>query len=380
MFGLFSNSLLDAIGVDTGFWTAAAGGLFAVVVIAYLTRHDIRLSASVAALLMLVEVAFVTLLALIVVIDQGRHGLLSTAPFHPGAATHGVDGFKQAALFAVLAVAGYDVIAPVAEETRRPRRLIPVATFIMAIAAGTYWVLTSYAFVESVPQSTMASYVDSGQFTPIYLVADHYIGVLRVLVPLTGMTAVFACYTAGSTAASRLLYALARDGFGPARLARVDPRTQTPWQAQVLVLSLCAVMPIVLGRWQGTYLGGFAWVAQAMVFFILCLYLLVNVSNIAFHLRFERASFNRLTNLVVPVAAIAIVAYILYASWLDELLLHGGPFRSTTSIAWFSLAWAFVGVVVTAWQFRAGVERRADDLTALPERPAHPAAQPPGPA
>jgi amino acid transporter len=85
MFGLFSNSLLDAFGVATGFWNAAAGGLFAVAVIAYLTRHDIRLSAGVAALLMLVEVAFVTVLAIFIVVHQGIDGRLSAAPFDPGA-------------------------------------------------------------------------------------------------------------------------------------------------------------------------------------------------------------------------------------------------------------------------------------------------------
>ena len=72
------------------------------------------------------------------------------------------------------------------------------------------------------PSGTMAGYVNSGEFTPIYNVADHYIGILRVLVPLTGITAVFAAFTAISITASRLLYALSREGLAPRMFAKVD--------------------------------------------------------------------------------------------------------------------------------------------------------------
>jgi hypothetical protein len=59
-------------------------------------------------------------------------------------------------------------------------------------------------------------------------------------------------------------------------------------------------------------------------------------------------------------------AYILYAGWLDELLLRGGSFRTRTSIAWLALAWALVGVLVTAWLFR----RRGVAGRVLPHAPA----------
>jgi amino acid transporter len=99
----------------------------------------------------------------------------------------------------VLAIAAFDIVAPMAEETRTPRALVPKATIYVTVGAGLYWVFTSFGIVNSVSAGTMASYVNSGQFTPIYLVAGHYVSWLRILVPLTGFTAVFAAFSAISS-------------------------------------------------------------------------------------------------------------------------------------------------------------------------------------
>jgi amino acid transporter len=119
----------------------------------------------------------------------------------------------------------------------------------------------------------------SGQVTPVYLVAGRYIGNLKVLVPLTGMTAVLACFGANALAAGRTLYAVAREGLAPGALAKADPRSRTPWNAQLLVLAVAAVAPIGLGIWQGSYLADFGWTGQVIVFFILIPHLAVNPAN-----------------------------------------------------------------------------------------------------
>ena len=232
----------------------------------------------------------------------------------------------------MLAIAAFDIVAPMAEETRTPRRLVPRATIYVTIGAGLYWVFTSFGIVNAVPAKTMAGYVASGEFTPIYLLAGHYVSWLRLLVPLTGFTAVFAAFSAISIAASRQLYALGREGLAPKMFGRTD-KNKTPWNAQLLVLICCAVLPILISLYQQhNPLLAFGWIGEAYVFFILIPYTLTCVANIFYHLRFHRADFNWVTNLLLPVLGIVINVYIFYKNFFQTFVLHPTSFVTQTSI------------------------------------------------
>jgi amino acid transporter len=125
-------------------------------------------------------------------------------------------------------------------------------------------------------------------------------------VPLTGMTAVLACFGSAMLACSRMLYALAREGFAPRPLARVHPRRRIPWNAQLLVLGLVAIVPVGLGVWQGSYLAAFGWGGQLLVFLVLLPYIAVNLANLVYHLRWRRDEFSWLINGLVPLVGMAV--------------------------------------------------------------------------
>ena len=166
----------------------------------------------------------------------------------------------------------------------------------------------------------------------IYLLAGHYVSWLRLLVPLTGFTAVFAAFSAISIAASRQLYALGREGLAPKIFGRTD-KNKTPWNAQLLVLICCAVLPILISLYQQhNPLLAFGWIGEAYVFFILIPYTLTCVANIFYHLRFHRADFNWVTNLLLPVLGIVINVYIFYKNFFQTFVLHPTSFVTQTSI------------------------------------------------
>jgi amino acid transporter len=333
MFGLFFNSFLNYFGVHTSYTTATLAGLIPILVVGYMTKKDIRISARIVGLFITIEAGFVALLCLYILIKQGVDGNLTWQPFNPTAATAGWTGFLNALLFAVLAIAAFDIVAPMAEETRTPRSLVPRATIYVTVGAGLYWVFTSFGIVNAVPAATMAHYVTSGQFTPIYLVAGHYVSWLKILVPLTGFTAVFAAFSAISLAASRQLYALSREGLAPRAFARTD-RNKTPWNAQLLVLGCCVVLPVLISLYQQRNpLLAFGWIGEAYVFFILIPYTLTCVANIFYHRRFHRNEINPLTNLVLPVLGIAINCYIFYKNFFQTFVLNATSFQLQTSIS-----------------------------------------------
>ncbi|MDQ6818609.1 MAG: APC family permease [Actinomycetota bacterium] len=374
MFGLFFNSLLNVLGIGASKWTAIGAGLVSVAFVGFMTKNDIRVSARLTAIFIMIEAGFVALFAVYIAIKQAVNGNFTLAPFNPGNATAGWTGFQNALLFAILAIAAFDIVAPVAEETKAPRRLVPRATIYVTIGAGLYWVLTSFAFVISEPAGTMAKFVNSGEFTPIYLVAKDYLGALKVLVPLTGITAVFAAFTAISIAASRILYAIAREGLAPAALAKVEDRRRIPWNAHLVVLWATAIIPVLIVLWQhGSPLLAFAWIGQAYVFFVLIPYTLTCVANIIYHLKEGRANFHIIWTGLLPVAAIVINCYIFYKNFIKTLLIDATDFTTQSSIPTICFAAAVAAVFLAAAGLkRTGKLTRPQGFTETDEIPAEP--------
>jgi len=349
-FGTFFNALLTYFHVNATTWTGIGGGVAAILIIGYLNYNNIRLSSLLIGILMVLEGAFIAAVALVIVIKGGHLGHFSATPFNPAAATAGFSGLSLAGIFAFLSIAGVDAVAPVAEEPHTPRRLIPLATILITVIAGLFWTLTSYGFAISVPVKTVEAYVNAGQITPVLPITRSYIGGWAVLVPITGFTAAAASFGAALYAAGRISFALSREGFISGYFKQLHPKFRTPWRAEAVTLLISLVFLIAVSWWQGGPSAAYAYLGEVFVFFVLILYMFVNLANLMYHVRHHRDSFNWFLNGFIPVAGIIIDGYILYKGFfVTELAL---PFKSGSSIVWISLAWALIGIAWAWWWSR----------------------------
>jgi amino acid transporter len=361
-FGTFFNALLSYFHLTASTWTGVGGGIAAILIVGYLNHNNVKLSSLVIGILMVLEGTFIAAVALVIVVEGGHLGHFSAAPFNPSDATLGFSGLSLAAIFAFLSIAGVDAVAPVAEEAKTPRRLIPLATILVTLMAGLFWTLVSYGFAISVPVSTVEHYVAAGQITPVLPITRSYIGGWAVLVPITGFTAALASFGASLYAASRITYALSREGFLNRYFAGLHPRFATPWRAEAATLLASLVFLIVVSFWQGGPSSAYAYLGEIFVFFVLILYMFVNLANLVYHARFQRSSFNWFLNGFIPVAGIIIDGYILYKGFfVTELAL---PFKIGSSIVWFSVAWAVIGI---AWAFWWTRRRRLSSISLASE-------------
>jgi putrescine importer len=349
-FGTFFNALLSYFHVTANTWTGVGGGIAAILIVGYLNHNNIKLSSLVIGILMVIEAIFIAAVAIVIVVKGGHLGHFSAAPFNPGAATLGFSGLSLAAIFAFLSIAGVDAVAPVAEESKTPRRLIPLATILITLMAGLFWTLVSYGFAIAVPVGTVEHYVAAGQITPVLPITRSYIGGWAVLVPITGFTAALASFGAALYAASRITFALSREGFLNNYFADLHPRFRTPWRAEAATLVVSLVFLIAVSFWQGGPESAYAYLGEIFVFCVLILYMFVNLANLVYHLRFQRATFHLFLNGFIPVAGIVIDGYILYKGFfVTELAL---PFKIGSSIVWFSVAWALIGIIWALWWTR----------------------------
>lgn len=233
----FADDTADRLlGIDIG-WQAWAA--IAIVLVALLGFRRITLTARVLGVALLLEVAVLLVLDAAILFDRGP-GAFSLEVFAPSNVFGGVVGV--AVIYAFSSFLGFEGTAIYAEEATEPRRTIPRATYAAVAVVGIFYVFTTWALLAGagVEQAAATAAQDPGGF--VFALSDQFVGsastdVLNVLI----VTSSFAAVLAFHNAAARYFYALARDGFLPAPLARTHPRWRSPYVAgmvQVTVLAL----------------------------------------------------------------------------------------------------------------------------------------------
>jgi amino acid transporter len=344
IFGLFFNELLGFAGLRTSHLTYALGVLAATGLLIPMVYGNVTVTAKAAVFFLLFEVAVITALCITIFVVQGAHGHFTAAPLDPARATGGANAISHAVLFGILAFTGFDVVSTVAEETKTPKSLVPVATILSICLVGLFWVLASWAFSIAVPPATVAHLAASG-VTPITPIANLFWHRWGVIVTITGMTASLGCYLGGMLTLGRVGFAMARDGSFPARFAKLHPRYQTPWNVLHVGFVLVFVVTGVIGGLISNPYNVFIWSGEAVVFFAVITYFFVNLGNLLYYRRFKRESFHWFSNGVVPVFGMAVLVYALYKAFF--VALWGSGFALGRSVIYFAVGWAVVGALYT---------------------------------
>jgi amino acid transporter len=144
----------------------------------------------------------------------------------------------QAALLLLFAYSGFENTPAAAGEYKNPQRDVPFALLVNITV-----VTTLYFAVQWVALGTLPLVGESP--TPLADAARGFLGGWAGwLLTIGGAVSILG--TNGNTvfAGPRYLFAMARDGFGPAFLGRVHPRFRTP--AWAVVLTVAIALPLAL--------------------------------------------------------------------------------------------------------------------------------------
>ncbi|HEY0334152.1 MAG TPA: APC family permease [Stenotrophomonas sp.] len=149
-----------------------------------------------------------------------------------------VGNLGEAALLLLFAYAGFENIPAAASEYHNPRRDLPFALIAMIVS-----VTSIYVVVQVVAQGNLPGIATSQ--APLADAASRFSGEFLALVLTVGATISILGTTSNTVMLGpRFLYALAKDGYGPAFLARVHPRFHTPAAAVITqgVISLALAL------------------------------------------------------------------------------------------------------------------------------------------
>ena len=144
-------------------------------------------------------------------------------------------GVIAGSVFTLLALGGFEGAAPLAEETRDPRRTVQRAVLLATLCIGILYVFTTYAAAVAFGPDKFSTFTSSGPASWEGMARNLY-GLFWFLVFLAIVNSTIANANAGVNVASRMSYAMGRIHAFPHAFARVHPRFRSPVLAIVTVV------------------------------------------------------------------------------------------------------------------------------------------------
>ena len=146
-------------------------------------------------------------------------------PFAP----NGFAGIKAGAAIVFFAFIGFDCVSTVAEETRNPRRDMPIGIIGSLVICTIIYVLVAAVFTGMIPLHALQSALGHEKAEPLAL-AFRYVNLpwAGIIVAFGSIVAQLAVLLVLQMGQARIFFSMARDGLLPDIFARVHKKFKTP--------------------------------------------------------------------------------------------------------------------------------------------------------
>ena len=283
------------------------------------------------------EVVLLLALSLTILVKGGNSGLSGTPFSWPGSGK--ASDVLLAFSLAVLAFGGFEAAAPLAEETRNPRRNVPIAVLGAVLVSGVIYVVGSYALVTAFGVGHANALASDGN--PFHTAAKAFLPFVAPLITWVFLSSVTSSYVAANTQTSRVIFAGARGGLWSHALASVNPRFKTPrgrrgvaFVAPSILIGIISTAFTDPGTASG-FLGTWG------ILGLIIMYLVANVALVVEWAKFRRNGIHKNVWLwvVTPLIGVVVLAIPI---WGD---LHPGQPSPFNSLPWLTIGLILVGVI-----------------------------------
>jgi len=221
--------------------------------------------------------AIITVGGLVLIIFLGMT-FETTEPVDYFDAPNGVTGIILAFVLIFFAFIGFEDMANVAEEVKRPKKTLPRAIILSVLITGVIYILVSLSVVRVINWEELGR-----SAAPLAAVAERSLGpeggvVLSAIALFATASTVLITIVAGS----RMLYGMANNKSLPLSLGKIHSKTKTPW---------IAVIGILITSVAFAFIGDIVIVANITVFAVVITFAMINLSVIV--LRYTESSLER---------------------------------------------------------------------------------------
>lgn len=219
LLGSTASPLLDQwLGLEVPWWLVAAGcWLF----VALLGRQAVDINGRVLAALLVAEIVIIVVLSASNLLHPAG-GEVDLAALAPGALVG--DGAGAILVLAMLGFIGFEAATVYAEESRDPRRTVPLATYTSVIVLALLYTVASWAMTVAVGTDTIVAASQEQQTGVIFGLAGAQLGSTVVTITeVLLITSIVAATVSFHNTVARYMFSLGREGVLPRALGRTGP-------------------------------------------------------------------------------------------------------------------------------------------------------------
>jgi amino acid transporter len=364
-FAYFANLKLAEFGMNVPWvWLA----FIMTIGIAILSYFDVKVSAAILGVALICEVLILLVFDFSTLSAAGTS--FSLEALNPVNAFKGFDAFKSASgtdlaagaaaiglFFAFWSWVGFEMAPNYGEESRDPKRIVPLSLYISVIGLGIFYTITSWCATSAYPTIQDAIAKAQGDSAHFFLepIARNAGGWAETLMSYLILTGAFACGMAFHNTCARYLYSLGREGVLPATLGRTHKVYKSPHIASTTQSVIAAIIIIIYAIVMGTddptkqaYLGLYGLMALLGTSLVLIAQAVVSIAIVVYFQKHHADDAHWFATMVAPIVSFiaqAIVIYLLFSN-IDFL---GGGLSFANHIWWIDCLVIILGIALAYW-------------------------------
>jgi amino acid transporter len=321
-----------------------------------LTHRGVQISARVTAIMGGLEVLIMLALAITFLLRPG-HDSSYLAPLTPASSPNHFGGVLAGMVFSILALAGFESPAPLAQEARLPGKSIGQAIMVSLVFIGVFYTFVSYASAIGWGTGDMEAFASNAN--PYYVLGHSLWGAAWWLIVLAIINSAIGTGIACTNAATRVIYTMGQAGTLPARLGRIHPTHRTPAVA-IAASQIVSLASILLVGWWLSPDEIFSFLGTIATLAVVLLYVMANLALTPYMRREQKAHFSVWRHVVVPWLATLVLMPVLFVTVYP---FPPWPYRLTPYLFVISLIGGFAYMQWREWRSPGTLRRSAARIT-----------------
>lgn len=331
--GAFTSKLLLAVfGVNVN-WLVLS--LILSIAMIILGISDAKMSTRIMLTMEGASILLILILSIVVLFKVGTTKGLSLTPFK-------LNGIKPSdvgasSVLAFLSFIGFESASSLGEETKNPRKYIPIAIGSAVFVTGIFYLLSSYAQVVGFGLDEKGLKAITSSTLPLSDLADKYMfkgyGILLIL---SGSLSFFSCALGSVCAGARMLFSMSRDGLMHKSMKKVHSKYNTPYVALILIVVINMIAQIALFNKDGIDVFGYYGTIGSLA--ILVSYVFTSVGAIVY---FTKKKVWNLPHLIIPIFGIVALLYVLWSN------IYPVPEFPANLFPYIVLGWIGLGIILS---------------------------------